>query len=341
MKTNLKTYLTLLVLFVTAAGYSQADVEGSKKLVKEGVVLHDDGKYNEAIDKYNQAIKLDPQNPTAYFEKGYTLLSTGKGKDAIPVIEKVLELDPKSGGAYDMLGTIYDDDKQTDKAIEMYKKGILMDPDYERLHFNLGITYLRQKNYPEAETCAIDAIKLDPKHASSMRLYALATYNQQKRDCSLLAWCSFLMLEPATKRSAEGYNYVRNILSYGVSQTDEKHINISISPNEISAGSLGMKLAVVAATEGKTNLSTADSLSLQLTSVFKVISELQAQKQQPFFNSYFAQYFKKLAESDHMPAFTRLISYGAKKDESQSWFGEHKTELTAFNDWVSKTERNF
>lgn len=342
MKANLKTYLTLLMLFAGAVVYAQTNTEDSKKLVKEGIILHDAGKYSEAIDKYDQAIKLDPENATAYFEKGYTLMSSGKSKDAIPVIEKVLQLDPKTGGAYDMLGTIYDDDKQTDKAIEMYKKGIEMDPGYERLHFNLSITYLRQKKYPEAETCAIDAIKLDSKHASAMRIYALAAYHQEKRDCSLLAWCSFLMLEPTTTRSAEAYKYVRNILNSYVRWPASNQISLGSFPkSDTVSGAAFATVAIMGQMLMSKDMSPTDSLAIHLSMVFRALYQISSKQPASFYSVYFARYFGDLAGSDNMPTFARLVSYGVAKDESQRWFDEHKKELTALNDWVTKTGRSF
>ncbi len=128
---------------------------------------------------------------------------------------------PYKADGYDLLGNIFDDDHQSDKAIEYYKEGIKANPQYQRFYFNVGITYLRQKKYAEAEAYAIDAIKLDPKHASSQRVYALATYGQDKRVESLLAWCSFLLLEPQTKRTEEAFLLCSKLLNYGIVRTEK------------------------------------------------------------------------------------------------------------------------
>ncbi len=341
MKPFLKPYLILLLLLTAITASAQTPADDAKKLIKDGVALHDAGKYADALEKYDQAIKLAPGNPNAYYEKGYTLMASGKGKEAIPVIEKLLQMAPNAAGAYDMLGSIYDDDKQFDKAIEYYKKGISVDSTYQRLYFNLSISYYRQQKYAEAEDYAISAIKHDPKHASSMRAYAMATYKEQKRDRSLLAWCSFLMMEPQTQRSAEANTYVKNILAYGIKKTGEKSVSLSVSPNETNPGNLVIQIAVLAATENKKDLTATDSLNLQLKSVFQVTAELAAKKPDGFYSNYLAKFFGDLANTGNMPAFARYISLSTNKDDNLAWFKAHPQETTDFGKWLKETKRSF
>jgi len=313
----------------------------SADLVKQGVVLNDAGKFDEAIDKYKQALAIDPNNWQADYEMGYTLYNTGHGKDAIPYLQKILSSTAPKYEADDLLGSIYDDNNEPQKAVECYKNGIADNPNFEHLHFNLGISYYRQNKYAEAEECEKDAIKLDQRHASSQRIYAMATYAGQKRIYALMAWCSFLLLEPNTARSVEAYRNIRKILNYGISQQDAKHTNISISEKEIGTSTLSMQMAVLAATEGKTNLSGVDSLNLQLTTMFKQAFEFKETQSDSFFSNYYAKFFNKLAESGNMEAFTRFISLSAYKDENLAWFKANNDKLNNLDMWIRTNPRTF
>lgn len=338
MKTYHKVLLTLASLFIGINAFAQTK-DDAKDLVKQGVALNDSGKYDQAVAKYNLAIKADPNYGNAYYEMGYTLFISGKEKEAIPFLEKLIGIEPTAAGAYDMLGSIYDDIKQPDKAMEYYKQGIKVNPNYQRLHFNLAIAYYRQGKYPESEQCAIEAIKLDPKHASSQRVYAMATNKQGKLGCSLLGWCSFLLMEPQSKRSPEAFAYVKAIINHGLKQTD-KGSNITYDPNT-GIGNLMMPMAIINATSGKKNLKAIDSVQLQLTSLFEIAHTISADSAQVFVSKYYSDYFEKLGKSGNMPAFTRYITLSVYKDDDLQWFKEHEKESNDFSKWAATTDRKF
>ena len=307
-------------------------------MIDRGIALNDSGKYDLAIDKYKQVLKLDKDNQRAEYELAYTLSVSGKPKEAIPYLEKVA-VSNNYPGAYDLLGSIYDDAKDYDKAVAYYKQGIVAFPKYERLRFNLAVSYQRQQKFADADAIAMSAIELEPKHASAQRIYALATYCEGKRCTSLLAWCSFLLLEPQTARSADGYAYIKKIISYGITKSGDKRVSINVSPN--SPENAMMPLMLVGATIDKKGLSPIDSLQLQLTSVFKTAGVLLGDKATPFAKKYLADYFQKLAESNNMPAFVHIICLSAYHDENMQWFKENGDKLTDINNWINVTKREF
>ena len=204
----------LAILAAVAFSANAQETPSVSDLVKQGVQLNDQGKYAEAIAKYQEALKIEPENTKANYEMAFSLFASGKGDDGIPYVEKTLKGSDSpslTAASYDLLGSIYDQDKQSEKAIEAYQNGIKIKLDYQRLHFNLGIAYFRNKQFAEAEASAIEAIKLDPKHASSQRLYALVTFHQNKRMNALLGFCSFILLEPEYTRARRKLTRISSI----------------------------------------------------------------------------------------------------------------------------------
>src|SRR6185437_9513873 len=132
MKTLFNTTLIIAIIFSPVCVFSQVTVNADS-LVKQGVELGHSKKYDDAIAKFNEALKLNPDNQMANYELAYNLFVSGKENEALPYLEKVIKLNPKGGGAFDMLGTIYDDNKQPEKAITYYLRGIKGDPEYQRL----------------------------------------------------------------------------------------------------------------------------------------------------------------------------------------------------------------
>ncbi len=64
--------------------------------IKKGDDLIAQGKYEEAIKRYNTALNLDPCNITAWCKKGCTLYSLGMYKEAIDCFDIALKLDPNN-----------------------------------------------------------------------------------------------------------------------------------------------------------------------------------------------------------------------------------------------------
>lgn len=340
MKAYHNLILASALLLTSFTALSQKSQE-TKSLVDEGVALYDKGDYNGAIEKYNAALKINPNDLRADYEMAYTLETLSKGLDAVPFLEKILQSNDSKYETYQLLGTIYDENKQPEKAIEAYKAGIKEKPGFALLHMNLGITYMGIKKYPEAELEYIEALKLDPTHASNHRLYGLNAYGLKKRANSLLGWCNFLLLEPQSKRSAEGVAYVKNILNYGIKKNNEKNISINVSASDLTSVNMAIQMAVVASTVDKKGLSPVDSLTLQLTSVFKIIGEQSDKTDSPFFANFYAKYFKKLAESGNMPAFAHYVTLSVYKDEDLAWFKDHEKELNDLKAWTKDTQREF
>ena len=339
MKTLATTLFAYSITLLSSIVLAQ-DKSAAKILINEGIALHDSGKYAQALAKYQEALRKDTSNLQAQYETAYTLAASGKPDQAIPYLERIAPSNTYAA-AYDLLASIYDDKNDFVKAEAYYKQGIIAFPNFQRLRFNLGISYLRQKRYVEAERASIKAIELDPKHASSQRVYALATYGQEKRGVSLLAWCSFLMLEPQTKHSAEGYQYIQKILSYGITPTSEKSVTINFSTKDLESPNITMPLAVLAATSGKKGLTSLDSLTLQLKRIFEISEGFDGKKTDTFYKKFFSEYFKNLAGSPNMPAFTHLISLSIYPEDNLKWFKENNTQLSSLNYWMQSTKREF
>jgi len=345
MKTYHKLFLILILLFAKAAAFAQTD--DPKVLLKQGIALNDSGKYDQAIAKYEQAIKIDPNYQDAWYEKSYTLFTSGKEKQAIPSLEKVIQLNPSSAQAYDMLGSIYDDLKDSDKALNYYQLGIKADSTYQRLHFNLAITYYRLGKYAESEASAIKAIKLNPKHASSQRVYGMALYHQHKNAFAILAFCNFLLIEPQSDRSLTIYKYIDTIFK----QQKDKNIVLTsvdfsgkeLKPLTIAEMSVNLGVTTKDTLSKLGNTSGADQMMIQLKVVFNGVGGVSQKlgTNKDFFWKFYADYFYKLGQSDNMLAFARYITLSAFKDENLQWFKEHDTELKDFSKWISATDRNF
>jgi hypothetical protein len=89
-------------------------------------------------------------------------------------------------------------------------------------------------------------------------------------------------------------------------------------------------------------LTGIDLLEFELKNIFISAGQLSEKKtDKSFFDKFFVDYFYKLAQSANMPAFTRLVSSSANKEEYAKWAGNHNKEVVDLDSWVKGTERGF
>lgn len=67
----------------------------------EAIDLSDAGDYRKAHKLLTKAIRLDPNNAQAYFERAIVCLNMDQDQQALPDLDRCLELDPHFPGARD------------------------------------------------------------------------------------------------------------------------------------------------------------------------------------------------------------------------------------------------
>ena len=74
-----------------------------------------------------------------YYKQGNILHDQGKLEDAIESYIQALQLNPKFVGVYNNLGNVLKDLGRLEEAIESYKRALMIDPDYVEACYNMGI----------------------------------------------------------------------------------------------------------------------------------------------------------------------------------------------------------
>jgi tetratricopeptide (TPR) repeat protein len=335
--------VALLVCAVICLRVAAQTTDTATAIIKQGIALHNQGKYSEAMDKFNIVLKTDPENAYANYEIAFSLYAAKKPKDGIPYLAKAVKTDNAniSTAAYALLGSIYDDANEFKKSIESYGEAIKINANYPQIYYNLGLTFFRAQQYSGAEACAVEAITRNPKHASSQRMYGLVTFHQDKRVNALLGLCSFILLEPTGTRAAEAYGNIQHILQGGVLVTkgDTNNVIPTDQLKENNTLNIGIQLATSSA-KAK-NLAGIDALEYDMKSIFTFAGELSAKKaenEKTFVDKFFVSYFYKLAQSNNMTTFAHTVAATSDPKEA-AWLKAHPEQLGALNEWVKITPR--
>ena len=136
------------------------------------LILMDQEKYDEAIEKLNAATKDAPEGEGArelaamYNDWGLALLNEGKVVEAIAKFEEAVRHDPNHALTYNNYGNALLKQKEKQKGIEMLERALRLDPDLSIAYYNLAET-LSDDNADDAIAYYLTAIKLDPDLAEA------------------------------------------------------------------------------------------------------------------------------------------------------------------------------
>jgi tetratricopeptide (TPR) repeat protein len=128
----------VLVLALALGGCGKAKVEEARRLVTEGNSAADAGRLDEAIQRYDEAIAVDPKHVDAWNNKGLTLADQGKPDEALVCLDRALEIDPDDVSALWNKATVLMDLGRFDQANAVLEQVLRADPDHEGARTMLG-----------------------------------------------------------------------------------------------------------------------------------------------------------------------------------------------------------
>jgi len=149
-KELLKTYKQSLVLFNIL-----------------GAALQSIGRFDEAIDSYNQAIQIYPNNPDTHYNLGFAFQNLSEFDNAVNSYNKAIQLKPDYVDAYGNLGNALKELGRLDDSIHSYNKVIQLKPDYAEAYSNRGNALRDLDQFDEAIKDFNKAIQLKPDYADA------------------------------------------------------------------------------------------------------------------------------------------------------------------------------
>jgi tetratricopeptide (TPR) repeat protein len=88
------------------------------------------GRYQDAVDEYSEAVKLNPENSDVHFNLGWALMESKRYIEALVPLKKSIRLNPKNTDAYYSLGWVYGELKRYEEAVVALEETLLIDPNH-------------------------------------------------------------------------------------------------------------------------------------------------------------------------------------------------------------------
>jgi tetratricopeptide (TPR) repeat protein/2-polyprenyl-3-methyl-5-hydroxy-6-metoxy-1,4-benzoquinol methylase len=173
-----------------------ATVNPAIAMIDEGNALEEQGRIPEAMERYEAAIKTDPQCARAHLNRGNILLAGARFDDARSAYQLAITCDPHYAAAHFNLGNLnyragefelalrnyqaamgirpdfadafvgmanaLDSLGRTAEAVESYERALVISPGYAEIHFNLGVLAMTQGWYEKAADSLRRAVEIKP-----------------------------------------------------------------------------------------------------------------------------------------------------------------------------------
>ena len=174
-----------------------------------GSALQRQGKLDDAVVHYREGLTIKPDYAEAHCNLGIALKAQGKLDEAAVHFRRALTLKPDYAEAHNSLGNALRDQGNLDEAVIHYRQALTIKPDYAKAHSNLGITLKAQGKLDDAAVHFRRALTLKPDYAEVHNNLGNALREQGNLDEAVIYFRRALTIRPDY---AEAYSGLGNAL---------------------------------------------------------------------------------------------------------------------------------
>jgi tetratricopeptide (TPR) repeat protein len=261
-----KTHKNLLVisaaiLALFCAGCGLVDTIKARGLAREGNALYLKSDYHNAIEKYLQALDLDPDTPNLHLNLGYSYFSIYNpnseseqdrraAREAVKYFSEHLERHPADENARifqikTLLTAAPSDPELADRALKTFLKMLEKNPKDHEAHQYLITLFIDCRRYEDAVKFFEDDLKDKPDDIETMKILAIvADKSDQIQEAIEWYWRRAEVTEDQEKKATLFYEigtYTWNMLHYQPDRVTG-HAAIKIADQGIEACRYAMQL---------------------------------------------------------------------------------------------------
>jgi tetratricopeptide (TPR) repeat protein len=135
------------ILFVKTA---EASPGSARARLNVGNVARRQGRLDDAIAAYRQALEIDPDYPDALSNLAGIYASQRRIDDALPLVERALRSAPNDISLLNNLGSIYFAKKRYADAARQFERVLEIDAQQPIAHYNLGLIRYEERKFEAA-----------------------------------------------------------------------------------------------------------------------------------------------------------------------------------------------
>lgn len=160
--------------------------------------------YQESIQSFSEAIKLNPRQPDYLINLGKVYQVMGELALAEGYFLRALELDPYHPVAHQYLAELAQKTGDWERAVELYSQSIADEPDFYLPYKQRGFQWIQQEKWSEAFMDLNKANELQPNDVDVLFNLAYVLEKLDRWDAALKTYEEVLSIEPTHVRANFG-----------------------------------------------------------------------------------------------------------------------------------------
>ncbi|WP_447637309.1 tetratricopeptide repeat protein [Flavobacterium microcysteis] len=328
----MKNIFIAFVLGLSSVGYSQTDysfVYDSDSFLREGYLLYEEGKYQEAVKVFDKIVKNDPKFYSAQYEKALAL-AAGDDKE----VAKAFYEDAINNGYakeepafYMAYGSLLSDQKDYDKAEKMFLEALKIYPNSSTLFYNLALLYLRKEERQKSVDYLEKAILINPNHAGShylLGLIALEDGRVTEGSMALLAYLSLINEGKGCETAILKLN-----AKFSENYLDKSKLTFSKSGDNFEEIDVILRNSLPLKNAYKVNSTIDDVITRQVQAIAEYAVEHKMEN--GFFETTYIPWLADIVKKKQFEGFSYHILLGMKEQLGKKLTSQNK-KITAFNE---------
>ena len=204
---------------------------------------HGAGRLPEAEGICQKILKTDPNQPVALHLLGVIAHQVGKNDTAVELITKALTITPEYAEAHNNLGTALKELGRVDEAAASYHQALSIKPDYAEAHYNLGTMQQNLGNLDEAMDSYHRALAIKPDLAKAHNNLGAALKELGRLDEAVDSYHQALAINPNYAEVHNNLGIALQIVGRLEEAVANYHKALAIKPDYAEAlGNLGNAL---------------------------------------------------------------------------------------------------